>query len=98
MTLISELGPTHSTDKCLVQDNMTSLRAFRPQDLFRANLTNLDPLTENYNIDYYLHYLTQWPFLFTAAEDQYDRIVGYSMRSLTWLVSILYNHLLTEYK
>lgn len=58
---------------------MTSLRAFRPQDLFRANLTNLDPLTENYNIDYYLHYLTQWPSLFTVAEDQYERIAGYSM-------------------
>lgn len=77
---------------------MTSLRAFRPQDLFRANLTNLDPLTENYNVDYYLHYLTQWPSLFTVAEDQYDRIVGYSTHSLTWLVSILPNHLLTEYK
>lgn len=76
---------------------MTSLRAFRPQDLFRANLPNLDPLTENYNVDYYLHYLTQWPSLFTVAEDQYDRIVGYSTLSLTWLVSILYNHLLTEY-
>lgn len=57
---------------------MTSLRAFRPGDLFKANLTNLDPLTENYNVDYYLHYLTLWPSLFTVAEDQYDRIVGYS--------------------
>lgn len=57
---------------------MTSLRAFRPQDLFRTNLTNLDPLTENYNIDFYLHYMTQWPSLFTVAEDQHGTITGYS--------------------
>lgn len=59
---------------------MTSLRAFRPEDLFRINLTNLDPLTENYNIDFYLDYLIQWPSLFTVAEDQYGNITGYSER------------------
>lgn len=57
---------------------MTSLRAFRPQDLFRTNLTNLDPLTENYGIEFYLHYLTKWPSLFTVAEDQHGKIIGYS--------------------
>ena len=61
---------------------MTSLRAFRPQDLLHMNLTNLDPLTENYNIDFYLHYLTKWPSLFTVAEDHQGNIIGYS-RSLT---------------
>lgn len=57
---------------------MTALRAFCPQDLLKMNLTNLDPLTENYNIDFYLHYLTKWPSLFTVAEDQQGNIIGYS--------------------
>ena len=57
---------------------MTSLRAFQPQDLLKMNLTNLDPLTENYNIDFYMHYLTKWPTLFTVAEDQDGNITGYS--------------------
>lgn len=57
---------------------MTSLRQFEPQDIFRLNLTNLDPLTENYNIDFYLHYITKWPSLFTVAEDQESNVVGYS--------------------
>lgn len=59
---------------------MTSLRAFQPQDLFNTNLTNLDPLTENYNIDFYLDYLIQWPSLFTVVEDQHGNITGYSER------------------
>lgn len=58
---------------------MTSLRQFEPQDLLRMNLTNLDPLTENFNIDFYLHYLTKWPSLFTVAENQQGHIIGYSM-------------------
>ena len=58
---------------------MTSLRRFRPQDLLRMNLTNLDPLTENYNIDYYLSYLRRWPDLFNVAEDAEGNIVGYMM-------------------
>ena len=57
---------------------MTSLRAMRPSDLLHMNLTNLDPLTENYNIDYYMQYLIKWPSLFTVAEDQDGNIIGYS--------------------
>ena len=57
---------------------MTSLRPLRPDDLFLMNLTNLDPLTENYNIDFYLHYLSKWPSLFTVAEDHQGNIIGYS--------------------
>ena len=57
---------------------MTSLRPFRPQDLLNMNLTNLDPLTENYNVNFYMQYLTRWPSLFTVAEDQQGRITGYS--------------------
>ena len=57
---------------------MTSLRPFRLQDLLNMNLTNLDPLTENYNVDFYMQYLTRWPSLFTVAEDQHGKITGYS--------------------
>lgn len=58
---------------------MTSLRPLRPQDLLHMNLTNLDPLTENYNLDFYYQYLVRWPSLFTVAEDQYGNITGYMM-------------------
>jgi len=58
---------------------MTTLRPFRPQDLLHMNLTNLDPLTENYNLDFYYQYLTRWPSLFTVAEDQHGNITGYSL-------------------
>ncbi|KAK4695898.1 hypothetical protein P7C71_g1933, partial [Lecanoromycetidae sp. Uapishka_2] len=58
---------------------MTALRPFRPQDLLHMNITNLDPLTENYSVDFYLHYLSKWPSLFTVAEDQDGNIVGYIM-------------------
>ena len=51
----------------------------RPSDLLHMNLTNLDPLTENYNIDYYMHYLNKWPTLCTVAEDQEGNIIGYSI-------------------
>ena len=62
---------------------MTSLRAFRLDDLFHMSLTNLDPLTENYNIDYYMQYMMKWPSLFTVAEDQHGNITGYSTYPLT---------------
>ena len=57
---------------------MTTLRPFCPQDLLNMNLTNLDPLTENYNLDFYMQYMMRWPSLFTVAEDQHGRITGYS--------------------
>ena len=60
---------------------MTSLRPMRPSDLLHMNLTTLDPLTENYNIDYYMHYLNKWPTLCTIAEDHEGNIIGYSMAS-----------------
>lgn len=57
---------------------MTSLRAFRPTDLLHLSLTNLDPLTENYDLHFYMLYLAVWPSLFTVAEDQNGEIIGYS--------------------
>ena len=58
---------------------MSSIRRVTPTDLFSLNLTNLDPLTENYDIGFYLNYLMRWPSLFSAVEDRSDGIVGYSM-------------------
>lgn len=51
----------------------------RPSDLLHMNLTNLDALTENYNVDYYMQYMIKWPSLCTVAEDQAGKIIGYSM-------------------
>ncbi|KAL2052300.1 hypothetical protein ABVK25_007459 [Lepraria finkii] len=63
---------------------MTSLRAFRPQDLFHMSLTNLDPLPENYNIDYYMQYMMTWPSLFAVVEDQEGNITGYIEEDPDW--------------
>ena len=56
---------------------MTTLRAFRADDLFRFNHINLDPLTETYNIPFYLSYLCTWPSLCAALEDPNGRLMGY---------------------
>ena len=61
---------------------MTSLRPFRPEDLLRLSLPNLDPLTENYDLGFYTQYLATWPSLFTVAEDVNGNIIGYSSPSL----------------
>lgn len=62
---------------------MTTLRLMRPEDVLRMNLTNLDPLTENYNVDYYMQYISKWPSLQTVAEDQDGNIIGYSIHVQT---------------
>ena len=40
---------------------MATLRRFKACDIFDLSLINLDPLTENYNISFYLQYLSWWP-------------------------------------
>jgi N-terminal acetyltransferase B complex catalytic subunit len=57
---------------------MTSLRPFQATDLFELNAVNLDPLTENFNIAFYLDYLTTWPSLFFKSQES-DIISGYMM-------------------
>lgn len=64
---------------------MSSIRRLSPMDLFSLNLTNLDPLTENYDLGFYLNYLMRWPSLFSAVEDHSGSIVGYSTSSSTSL-------------
>lgn len=66
--------PTH----CSAVIIMSSIRRMMPMDLLSLNLTNLDPLTENYDIGFYLNYLMQWPSLFSAVQDRTEGIVGYS--------------------
>jgi ribosomal protein S18 acetylase RimI-like enzyme len=39
---------------------MTTLRPFSCDDLFRYNNINLDPLTETYNLAFYLMYMSRW--------------------------------------
>ncbi|KAG0134486.1 acyl-CoA N-acyltransferase [Tuber indicum] len=58
---------------------MSSLRPFHPLDLLRLNLANLDVLTENYDISFYLSYLAKWPTLMSVMESSQGRIMGYIM-------------------
>lgn len=57
---------------------MSFIRRAGPMDLLALNLTNLDPLTENYDIGFYLNYLMRWPSLFSVVQDRDAGIVGYS--------------------
>lgn len=57
---------------------MTTIRAMVPDDLLRISACNLDPLTETYNIGFYLEYLTKWPDLCRVVEGMDGEIEGYS--------------------
>ena len=50
----------------------------RPNDLLKITVTNLDHLTETYNIGFYLEYLTKWPELCQVVEGIDGDIQGYS--------------------
>ena len=57
---------------------MTTLRPFECTDLFRFNSINLDPLTETYNIPFYMQYISTWPSLCATYEDgATGRLMGY---------------------
>ncbi|KAJ3009629.1 UNVERIFIED_CONTAM: N(alpha)-acetyltransferase 20, NatB catalytic subunit [Siphonaria sp. JEL0065] len=58
---------------------MSFLRRFTADDLFKFNNINLDPLTETYNISFYLGYLAQWPDYFVMAESSSGASMGYIM-------------------
>ncbi|KAI9092891.1 acyl-CoA N-acyltransferase [Phlyctochytrium arcticum] len=58
---------------------MTTIRRFLADDLFRFNNVNLDPLTETYNISFYLQYLAQWPDYFVIADAPNGQTMGYIM-------------------
>lgn len=61
---------------------MSSITRMSPLDLLSMNRTNLDPLTENYDLGFYLNYLTRWPSLFSVIKDREAGVVGYSMLPL----------------
>ena len=56
---------------------MTTTRPFVADDLFRMATTNLDPLTETYNLGFYLLYLTRWPGMCSAQESPQARLSSY---------------------
>ena len=57
---------------------MATIRPMRPDDLLKFSSTNLDHLTETYNIGFYLEYLTKWPELCQVIEGIDGKIEGYS--------------------
>ncbi|KAL2916960.1 N-alpha-acetyltransferase 20 [Polyrhizophydium stewartii] len=56
---------------------MTTFRRFVADDLFRFNNINLDPLTETYNLSFYLKYLAQWPDYCVTAENGSGTLMAY---------------------
>ncbi|TVY22831.1 N-terminal acetyltransferase B complex catalytic subunit [Lachnellula hyalina] len=61
---------------------MTSLRPFHATDVFKFNPTNLDPLTETYDLNFYFSYIARWPHLFNVAEGRDGTIDAYIMGKL----------------
>lgn len=57
---------------------MATFRRFRPDDVNKFSKCNLDPLTETYELGFYLQYHSKWPSLFQVCEDMDGNIVGYS--------------------
>eukprot|EP01129_Flabellula_baltica_P005112 TRINITY_DN1824_c0_g1_i1.p1 TRINITY_DN1824_c0_g1~~TRINITY_DN1824_c0_g1_i1.p1 ORF type:complete len:190 (+),score=42.22 TRINITY_DN1824_c0_g1_i1:1-570(+) len=56
---------------------MTSLKVFTADDLFHFNSANLDPLTETYNIGFYLEYMSEWPDYNFVVESAHGDSMGY---------------------
>jgi N-terminal acetyltransferase B complex catalytic subunit len=56
---------------------MTTIRPFQANDLFKFNHINLDPLTETYNIPFYMQYLSTWPSMCATFVDPNGRLMGY---------------------
>lgn len=73
-----DTGIQETDDRRTQKDTMSAIRRMSPTDLFSLNLTNLDPLTENYDLGFYLNYLMRWPSLFSVVQDRDEGTVGYS--------------------
>ncbi|QPG74178.1 hypothetical protein FOA43_001502 [Brettanomyces nanus] len=58
---------------------MTSIKPFHATDLFDLNPINLDPLTENFYIYFYLQYLSDWPTLFYKSTSSLGTPTGYML-------------------
>ncbi|KJZ75658.1 hypothetical protein HIM_04815 [Hirsutella minnesotensis 3608] len=58
---------------------MATFRRFRPDDVDKFSKCNLDPLTETYELGFYLQYYAKWPSLFQVCEDAGGNVIGYIM-------------------
>ncbi|PFH54902.1 hypothetical protein XA68_12248 [Ophiocordyceps unilateralis] len=58
---------------------MATFRRFEHNDVNKFSRCNLDPLTETYDVGFYLHYFAKWPSLFYVCEDANGNILGYVM-------------------
>ncbi|KAF2876932.1 acyl-CoA N-acyltransferase [Massariosphaeria phaeospora] len=61
---------------------MSTIRPMRFDDLLNLSSTNLDHLTETYNIGFYLEYLTKWPDLCRVIEGIDGNLEGYILGKL----------------
>jgi N-terminal acetyltransferase B complex catalytic subunit len=68
-----------SRHRAAEQTKMTTTRQFRCEDLFRFNNVNLDPLTETYQMSFYLQYLSTWPDFFQVEAHPSGNLMGYVM-------------------
>uniref|UniRef100_A0A7S0STT6 N-acetyltransferase domain-containing protein n=1 Tax=Chromulina nebulosa TaxID=96789 RepID=A0A7S0STT6_9STRA len=71
---------------------MTTIRAFKAEDLFKFNHINLDPLTETYNIPFYMQYLSTWPSLCACYEDPNGRLMGYILGKAEGVGKLWHGH------
>lgn len=67
-----------SFGRLVVVATMATFRRFRPDDVDKFSKCNLDPLTETYELAFYLQYHAKWPALFQVCEDMNGNIIGYS--------------------
>lgn len=67
---------------------MVTFRRFRPEDLNKISMCNMDPLTETYDSSFYLQYYSKWPAMFIVAEDDSGNIVAYSKSPPTYIQPI----------
>lgn len=56
---------------------MTTITPFRAPDLLKFGTVNLDVLTENYHLGYYLQYLSCWPSMVFKSGNPDGRCTGY---------------------
>lgn len=58
---------------------MTTITPLKATDLLKFGTVNLDCLTENYHLGYYLEYLIQWPSLCFKAQNAHYKTIGYML-------------------
>ena len=77
---------------CVTLRSMTSIRPFQCDDMFKFNHINLDPLTETYNLPFYLQYLATWPAFCSVIEDPSGRLMGYVLGKAEGIGELWHGH------